>query len=329
MAGLPAVASAQGGTPPHLHGRQRRRREEHADRAPALRLARRLRGPGAIGPRLLEEPDRRARSISRCSPTACARSASRASPSTSPTAISRPRGGNSSSPTRRGTSSTRATWRPARRPRISRSCWSMRGTAFASRPAVTPASRGCSGSRPSCSPSTRSIWSASTRAFSARSAPTCRTCSATRASRRFRSARCTATTSSRRAIARPGMAVRRSCPTWRPPTRRRGMRAARFRFPVQLVLRPDADFRGYAGQIASGAVTVGDRVTAWPSGAATRVKRIVTWDGDLHVGGRADVRHARPRGRSRHQPRRHRWRSNPFGSGAASPPMSSGWTSVR
>jgi sulfate adenylyltransferase large subunit len=57
--------------------------------------------------------------------------------------------------------------------------------------------------------------------------------------------------------------------------------AARFRFPVQLVLRPDADFRGYAGQIASGAVTVGDRVTAWPSGAATRVKRIVTWDGDL------------------------------------------------
>jgi sulfate adenylyltransferase large subunit len=54
-----------------------------------------------------------------------------------------------------------------------------------------------------------------------------------------------------------------------------------FRFPVQLVVRPDADFRGYAGQIASGAVRVGDRVTAWPSGAATRVKRIVTWDGDL------------------------------------------------
>jgi sulfate adenylyltransferase large subunit len=56
---------------------------------------------------------------------------------------------------------------------------------------------------------------------------------------------------------------------------------APFRFPVQLVLRPDADFRGYAGQVASGTVKLGDRVTAWPSGAASRVKRIVTWDGDL------------------------------------------------
>src|SRR5918996_2796781 len=39
-----------------------------------------------------------------------------------------------------------------------------------------------------------------------------------------------------------------------------------FRFPVQLVLRPDREFRGYAGQIASGRVRVGDRVTTWPSG---------------------------------------------------------------
>jgi sulfate adenylyltransferase large subunit len=58
---------------------------------------------------------------------------------------------------------------------------------------------------------------------------------------------------------------------------------APFRFPVQLVLRPDADFRGYAGQIASGTVRVGDRITAWPSGAGTRVARIVTWDGDLEA----------------------------------------------
>jgi sulfate adenylyltransferase large subunit len=54
-----------------------------------------------------------------------------------------------------------------------------------------------------------------------------------------------------------------------------------FRFPVQLVLRPDHEFRGYAGQIASGTVRVGDRVTVWPAGLTTRVKRIVTWDGDL------------------------------------------------
>ena len=54
-----------------------------------------------------------------------------------------------------------------------------------------------------------------------------------------------------------------------------------FRFPVQLVLRPDREFRGYAGQIASGSVKVGDRVTAWPSGRTANVQRIVTYDGDF------------------------------------------------
>jgi len=60
-----------------------------------------------------------------------------------------------------------------------------------------------------------------------------------------------------------------------------GRSSAPFRFPVQLVIRPDASFRGYAGQIASGSVAVGDAVTVWPSAAATRVSRIVSWDGDL------------------------------------------------
>lgn len=54
-----------------------------------------------------------------------------------------------------------------------------------------------------------------------------------------------------------------------------------FRFPVQLVIRPHLDFRGYAGQVASGRVRVGDEVVALPSGRTTRVKRIVTFDGDL------------------------------------------------
>jgi sulfate adenylyltransferase large subunit len=54
-----------------------------------------------------------------------------------------------------------------------------------------------------------------------------------------------------------------------------------FRFPVQLVMRPSDDFRGYAGQIGSGVVRVGDMVTVWPADRTTRVKRIVTWDGDL------------------------------------------------
>jgi sulfate adenylyltransferase large subunit len=57
-----------------------------------------------------------------------------------------------------------------------------------------------------------------------------------------------------------------------------------FRLPVQLVLRPNQEFRGYAGQIASGTIRPGDPITVWPSGRQTRVKRIVTWDGDLDLG---------------------------------------------
>ena len=58
-------------------------------------------------------------------------------------------------------------------------------------------------------------------------------------------------------------------------------RAEPFRFPVQRVLRPDHSFRGFAGQIASGTVRPGDRVTVLPSGRSAEVSRIVTYDGDL------------------------------------------------
>src|SRR5688572_11877803 len=54
-----------------------------------------------------------------------------------------------------------------------------------------------------------------------------------------------------------------------------------FRFPVQYVIRPDLDFRGFAGQIASGKIRQGDPITVLPSGRTSRVKSIVTWDGDL------------------------------------------------
>ncbi len=63
----------------------------------------------------------------------------------------------------------------------------------------------------------------------------------------------------------------------------RQLPAGPFRLPVQLVSRPDHTFRGYAGQILSGTVRVGDTVTAWPSVRSSRVRRIVTWDGDLDV----------------------------------------------
>jgi sulfate adenylyltransferase large subunit len=53
------------------------------------------------------------------------------------------------------------------------------------------------------------------------------------------------------------------------------------RFPVQYVLRPNLDFRGYAGQISSGVFKVGDLVLALPARRHSRIERIVTFDGDL------------------------------------------------
>ena len=54
-----------------------------------------------------------------------------------------------------------------------------------------------------------------------------------------------------------------------------------LRFPVQMVIRPNQDFRGFAGQIQSGIIRVGEKVTSWPSGNTAIVTRIVTFDGDL------------------------------------------------
>ncbi len=56
---------------------------------------------------------------------------------------------------------------------------------------------------------------------------------------------------------------------------------APFRLPVQWVNRPNLDFRGFAGLIASGTVRPGDRVRILPSGRVTDIARIVTMDGDL------------------------------------------------
>src|SRR5262245_14555467 len=65
--------------------------------------------------------------------------------------------------------------------------------------------------------------------------------------------------------------------------------AAAFRLPVQLVNRPDPDFRGYSGTIATGDVYVGMPVRVWPSGQLSQIDRIVTYDGDLD---RAEAGHA-------------------------------------
>ncbi len=58
-----------------------------------------------------------------------------------------------------------------------------------------------------------------------------------------------------------------------------------FRMPVQWVNRPNLDFRGFSGLIASGSVKPGDEVRSLPSGKTSRVKAVVTMDGDLPEAG--------------------------------------------
>jgi len=64
-----------------------------------------------------------------------------------------------------------------------------------------------------------------------------------------------------------------------------GVDLERLRLPIQMVVRPDLDFRGFAGTVASGVLRPGDGVVALPSGMRSTVARIVTFDGDLEVAG--------------------------------------------
>ena len=54
-----------------------------------------------------------------------------------------------------------------------------------------------------------------------------------------------------------------------------------FRFPVQYVIRPNRDFRGFAGKITSGTISPGEEIVVLPSGRSTTVKSIITYDGEL------------------------------------------------
>jgi bifunctional enzyme CysN/CysC len=58
-----------------------------------------------------------------------------------------------------------------------------------------------------------------------------------------------------------------------------------LRFPVQYVNRPNLNFRGFAGTLASGVVRKGDEVIALPSGKGSKVKSIVTFEGELEQAG--------------------------------------------
>jgi bifunctional enzyme CysN/CysC len=54
-----------------------------------------------------------------------------------------------------------------------------------------------------------------------------------------------------------------------------------FRFPVQMAVRPNAGFRGFAGQVASGTIRPGEEIVVLPSGRSSRVRSIVAFDGEL------------------------------------------------
>ncbi len=64
-----------------------------------------------------------------------------------------------------------------------------------------------------------------------------------------------------------------------------GVDVENFRMPVQMVSRPNLDFRGFAGTVAAGTIRPGDAVVSLPSGVGSTIERIVTYDGDLDVAG--------------------------------------------
>lgn len=54
-----------------------------------------------------------------------------------------------------------------------------------------------------------------------------------------------------------------------------------FRFPIQYVLRPSIDFRGFSGKVSSGIIRKGDKVISLPSLKTSKIKSIITYDGEL------------------------------------------------
>ena len=93
--------------------------------------------------------------------------------------------------------------------------------------------------------------------------------------------RVSATTSPAAPTAPPGTRGRHCSNIWRQSTSTPTGEDRPFRFPVQYVNRPNLDFRGFAGTVASGSIARGDDVVVAKSGKLSRVRRIVAQGGDL------------------------------------------------
>ena len=124
-----------------------------------------------------------------------------------------------------------------------------------------------------------------------------------------------ATTSSRAAQQMPWYRARRCSSIWRRSRSHRDRADKPFRLPVQWVNRPNLDFRGFSGTIASGRrASRATRSSSLPSGRTSKVKRIVTIDGDLQRSRGRRRRHADAGRRDRRRPRRRagrRYRARP------------------
>ncbi len=148
------------------HRRLGRRRQVDPDRPAAARLQGDLRGPARARPADLRAPRRRLPEPGPAHRRPAGRARAGDHHRRRLPLLRRPRGASSSSPTPRATSSTRATWSPAPRPPTCRSSSSTRARASASRPAATPTSPRCCGSRTWSCASTRWTWSTTTRTSS-------------------------------------------------------------------------------------------------------------------------------------------------------------------
>ena len=231
-------------------------------------------------------------SILRCCSTASRPSANNASRSTSPTVSLQRPDDHSSSPTLRAMSSSPGIWRPAPPPRSSRSFSLTREKAFWFRPGATPSYARSSAFGTSLLQSIKSILSNLIKEVFDRIVDDYTSFAATLGFSSVVSIPISARLGDN--------VIKRSdnTPWYCGPVLldyletldvQMGTSNAPFRFPVQLVSRPNQDFRGYAGTVASGQIRKGEPIVVANSGLSSRIREIVVYDGSLETAEAGDA----------------------------------------